>query len=103
MSKAALLPLILIGLLQAQDQTTQDQQSQDQTTQQAVPPPSSSPAPPSAPAEDRDVSLNPKKFARNFFSDQKMIWTFPAKVATGHHLVSTAAVLGATAAIVAGA
>ena len=28
---------------------------------------------------DRDVSLNPKKFAGNFFSDQKAIWTFPLK------------------------
>jgi len=55
------------------------------------------------PVETRDASLNPKKFAKNFFSDQKMIWTYPAKVATGHHLVETALVLGGTAAIVAAA
>ncbi len=52
-------------------------------------------------SEEREVSLNPKKFARNFFSDQKMIWTFPAKAMTGSRLVPTLAVLGAVAGTVA--
>ncbi len=85
-----LLLLVFTGALAAQDQPSQ----------QATPPPPDLATPP---RDTRDVSLNPKKFARNFFSDQKMIWTFPAKVATGHHLVDTAVVLGATAAIAAAA
>jgi hypothetical protein len=52
---------------------------------------------------DREASLNPKKFARNFFSDQKKIWTFPTKVATGHHVVPVLVVLGITAGLVVGA
>jgi membrane-associated phospholipid phosphatase len=61
--------------------------------------------PPSGVAEDdlrpgeRDVAPN-TKFATNLLSDQKMIWTFPAKLATGSHVVPTVAVLGVTAALV---
>jgi membrane-associated phospholipid phosphatase len=50
--------------------------------------------------EERQVSLNVKKFASNFFSDQKMIWTFPAKLATGRGLIPTLAIAGATASLV---
>ena len=41
-----------------------------------------------------------KEVASNFFSDQKMIWTFPARLVTGRGLVPTFAVAGATAALV---
>ena len=58
--------------------------------------------PSSAPAALRDVSFSIKSFARNFFSDQKKIWTFPAKLATGHELVPVLAITGVTAAIVVG-
>ena len=58
--------------------------------------------PSSAPVAPRDVSFSIKSFARNFFSDQKKIWTFPAKVATGHELVPVLAITGVTAALVAG-
>src|SRR6186997_2841730 len=50
--------------------------------------------------EERQVSLNVKKFASNFFSDQKMIWTFPAKLATGTGLIPALAVAGPTASLV---
>ena len=43
-----------------------------------------------------------KSFAKNFFSDQAKIWTFPAKVVTGHGLVPVLAASGITAAIVVG-
>jgi membrane-associated phospholipid phosphatase len=50
--------------------------------------------------EERQVSLNVKKFASNFFSDQKMIWTFPAKLATGTGLIPAFAIAGTTASLV---
>jgi hypothetical protein len=49
---------------------------------------------------ERDVSINPFKFARNFFSDQKKIYyAFPTSLARGRHLVPVAAVLGTSAAL----
>src|SRR5690348_7854407 len=54
----------------------------------------------SAQTGERQVSLNVKKFASNFFSDQKMIWTFPVRLFNGRGLVPTFAVAGATAALV---
>jgi membrane-associated phospholipid phosphatase len=82
------LPLILLGsLLAAQDQ------------------PLPEPADTSANGEnlrpgERDVSLDAKKFGSNLLSDQKMIWTFPAKLVKGKHLVPTFAVVGVTAGLV---
>lgn len=61
------------------------------------------PAPPQVAAPSRDVSFSIKSFAGNFFSDQKRIWTFPAKVGKRNYLVPTLAIAGVTAAIVAGA
>lgn len=82
------LPVLLISSMSGQDQAPQDQApAAAQTTPEG---------------EERDVSLNVKKFAGNFFSDQKMIWTFPAKVATGSHLLPTFAIVGVTAGIAAG-
>src|SRR5947199_8395310 len=43
---------------------------------------------------EREVSLNVKKFASNFFSDQKMIWTFPVRLATGRGLIAALLVSG---------
>ena len=53
----------------------------------------------SKPAEEREVSW--KALAPRFVDDQKKIWMFPAKVATGSHVLPTLAVLGATAGLVA--
>jgi len=47
---------------------------------------------------EREVSI--KTFGSNLLSDQKRIWTFPAKVATGKHVLPTVAVLGITGALV---
>ncbi len=53
-----------------------------------------------APADfDRPVSW--RLLVPNIISDQKKIWTLPAKVAEGHHWVPAAAFLGATAAVIA--
>jgi PAP2 superfamily len=73
-----------------QSEAPQQNANRDMATQPPAVPPS------------RDVEFNIKSFAKNFGSDQKKIWTFPVKVATGHHLVPVLAVAGLTAGIVAG-
>jgi PAP2 superfamily len=124
---AGLLALAVTAVLWGQDQTSQQDQIsvQDQASQNQPagaqadsqqpqnsapnpalqdPPPVNPPAASQTPSKypDRDVSLNPKKFAANFFSDQKMIWTFPAKVVTGHDLVPVLAVAAITTGLVFG-
>ena len=88
-----------------------DEQSQQQTPNMDPATPgspdthdqgASSPAAVAQPSLDRDVSLNPKKFATNFLSDQKTIWTFPARLVTGHDLVPTLAVAGITTGLIFG-
>lgn len=43
-----------------------------------------------------------KSFAKNFFGDQKRIWTFPAKVVTGHDVIPVLVVPAVTTGIVFG-
>jgi membrane-associated phospholipid phosphatase len=50
-------------------------------------------------AADRDVSW--RQLPGNILHDQKSIWTFPAKVAHGKHLVPLFVVTGVTAALIA--
>ncbi len=47
---------------------------------------------------DRPVSW--KRLLPNLLDDQKRIWTFPARLAAGHNLLPTAAVLGVTAGLI---
>ncbi len=62
--------------------------------------PASSPTSPASPASvDRPVSW--KLLLPNILSDQERIWTFPARLAQGKNWLPTAAVLGATAGLVA--
>jgi membrane-associated phospholipid phosphatase len=49
---------------------------------------------------EREVSENPKQFARNFFSDQKMIWTFPAKLNKPSRFKPTLLIFGITGALI---
>ena len=49
--------------------------------------------------EEREVSL--KTIGPNMLHDQLRIWTFPAKVVTGRHLLPTFAVLGVTGGLIA--
>jgi membrane-associated phospholipid phosphatase len=58
-----------------------------------------SPPDTSQPEPDRSVSWI--KLVPNVLSDEKQIWTFPVKVARGKHWIPTAAIVGATAALVA--
>jgi len=118
MRTLCLLLTIFLGFfavpLCAQDRVPpQDPQSDAPaaTNPPRIPTPPSSPSkgpsqqpssPPQPTLPSRDVSFTIPSFARNFFSDQKRIWTFPAKVVTGHHLVPVLAVSGITAALVVG-
>ncbi len=54
---------------------------------------------PQAVTPERPVSW--KRLIPNILSDQKRIWSYPVQVGEGQHLVSTAAVLGTTAALIA--
>ena len=47
----------------------------------------------------REVSW--RQLPKNFLSDQKDLWLFPAKLAQGHHWLPTIAVIGATAGLIA--
>ena len=53
----------------------------------------------STPATDRPVSW--KLLLPNILDDQKLIWSFPARLAHGQSLIPTAVVLGTTAGLVA--
>jgi membrane-associated phospholipid phosphatase len=70
-----------------------------QATEQDQTPLSSPTAPPSPAPVDRPVSW--KLLLPNLISDQERIWTFPARLAQGQAWLPTAAVLGATAGLVA--
>ena len=52
-----------------------------------------------APAYERPVCI--RQLPENFLSDQKRIWTFPAKLAKGHDWLPAAAILGTTAGLLA--
>jgi membrane-associated phospholipid phosphatase len=125
LKKLPLLVIFLSGLVipdraraQTPDQTPAPTPSQ--TTAEATKPepisPLATPAPPvappvtvpsEAPATVEPVSLAPepayerpvswKMLYRNVLSDQKQIWTFPARLIHGQYLAPTAAVLGTTA------
>lgn len=51
------------------------------------------------PASDREVSW--RSLPKDFLHDQKEIWTFPADLAKGKHLVPTLAIAGVTAVLIA--
>jgi len=61
--------------------------------------PQSSPAPEPAPPRDRPVSW--RLLLPNIVSDQQRIWSFPARLAQGQNWLPAAAVVGATAGLVA--
>jgi len=56
-------------------------------------------APPATPALDRPISW--KLLVPNLISDQKRIWSFPARLVQGQDVIPTAAVLGTTAGLLA--
>ena len=62
-------------------------------------PPASAPIPQPTPPVDRPVSW--KLLFPNLISDQERIWSFPARLVQGQNWISTAAVLGTTAGLIA--
>jgi membrane-associated phospholipid phosphatase len=109
------LPIVLIALCalvipsRASDQIT----SPDQTlpaapllneSPETALPTAPSPEPVSdRPVSDRSASDRPvswKLLFSNVISDQKQIWSFPARLVQGQNLIPTAAVLGTTAGLV---
>ena len=56
--------------------------------------------PASSPPSDFDRSVSWKLLYANLISDQKQIWSFPAKLMQGQNWMPTAAVLGTTAGLV---
>lgn len=85
----------------AAGQTTEPRQTPQASSPANDPPqalvPSSTPQP-SAPF-DRQVSW--KRLLPNLVGDQERIWSFPARLVQGQDWISTAAVVGATAGLVA--
>src|SRR3984893_8562261 len=58
-------------------------------------------APPTNSQAEPDRPVSWPKLVPNILSDEKQIWTFPAKLARGKHWMPAAAIVGATAALVA--
>ncbi len=113
LKRLSLMAVLCLGQILAQDRplsspdtdpAAQPPASEQQTDQNPAPGQSQAnrASPAASEPPEREVSINPKIFARNFFSDQKMIWTYPARVATGHHVWPTLAIVGITGALVAG-
>jgi membrane-associated phospholipid phosphatase len=101
--KLALVPKLAIAWMAlaalAVGQTTGDTPLADAPSSDPSQTPASAPSAQPAPAFDRPVSL--KLLLPNLVSDQERIWTFPARVVKGHNWISTAAVLGSMAGLLA--
>jgi membrane-associated phospholipid phosphatase len=82
---------------QVAGQTATPEQTPAAGSPTSAPPQPPSPQP--SPAYDRPVSW--KLLVPNLLSDQKSIWLFPARLVQGQSLIPTAALLGATAGLVA--
>ncbi len=67
--------------------------------QDPAPDPPDASEPQAAPEPEREVSL--KAIGPNILHDQARIWMFPARVATGHHVLPTAGVLAVTGGLIA--
>jgi membrane-associated phospholipid phosphatase len=99
LKKLSAVMIVLSALLipnQAPAQvTTPDQSSSAAPQPNEAPETVVAPAPSPEPDSDRPVSW--KLLFHNVMADQKQIWSFPARLAQGHNLLPTAAVLGTTA------
>ena len=82
-------------------QTTEPDQTPPAASPTSAPPQAPAPSPVSqpTPAVDRPVSW--KLLLPNLISDQERIWSFPARLVQGQSWISTTAVLGTTAGLVA--
>jgi membrane-associated phospholipid phosphatase len=80
-------------------QTTEPDQTPPTGSPTSVPPQAPSPASQPVPTAERPVSW--KLLLPNLISDQERIWTFPARLVQGQNWISTTAVLGTTAGLLA--
>ena len=96
--------LLVLSALAIPSWVSAQQTEPDQTPPVSSPtsPPSQSPTPfPTSPPPVVDRPVSWKLLLPNILSDQERIWTFPAKVVQGQNWISTAAILGATAGLIA--
>ena len=99
------LPVVVIALSalvipnRAAAQTSEPDQSSTAAPAANEP---AEPAEPTAtsPKADYERPVSWKLLYRNVIADQKQIWSFPARLVQGQHLLPTAAVLGTTAGLV---
>jgi membrane-associated phospholipid phosphatase len=89
------IPTRIVGQTAAPDQTPPP----GSPTSAPPQPPASATIPQPTPPFDRSVSW--KLLFPNLISDQERIWSFPARLVQGQNWISTAAVLGTTAGLVA--
>lgn len=94
--------MMVLFTLTVPSQTAGQATEPDQTpagSPTSVPPQAPSPASPPVPTGERPVSW--KLLLPNLISDQERIWTFPARLVQGQNWISTTAVLGTTAGLLA--
>jgi membrane-associated phospholipid phosphatase len=97
-----MLPLVVVALSalvipsRAPAQITNPDQSSPSAPLPNEPPETARPPAPS-PEPDYDRPVSWKLLFHNVITDQKQIWSFPARLVQGKNLVPTAAVLGTTA------
>jgi membrane-associated phospholipid phosphatase len=82
-------------------QTTEPDQTPPAGSPASTPPQAPVPSPASQPVPVADRPVSWKLLLPNLISDQERIWSFPARLVQGQSLISTAAVLGTTAGLVA--
>ena len=85
--------------LRTAGQTTERDQTPPTCSPTSVPPQAPSPASPPVPTGEQPVSW--KLLLPNLISDQERIWTFPARLVQEQNWISTTAVLGTTAGLLA--
>jgi membrane-associated phospholipid phosphatase len=103
-SVALVVLLVLANAAQSAGQTTEPAQTPVAGLPTSAPPqaPALSPAlPPTQPASNFDRPVSWKLLLPNMISDQKHIWTFPARLVQGENWIPTTVVLGGTAGLVA--
>ncbi len=96
--------LFVLPALAIPSWVSSQQTEPDQTPPVSSPtrPPLQSPAPsPTSPPPVVDRPVSWKLLLPNILSDQERIWTFPARLVQGQNWLPTAAVLGATAGLIA--
>src|SRR5579859_5702222 len=82
-------------------QTTEPDQTPPAGSPTSAPPQSPAPSPVSQPTPALDRPISWKLLIPNIVSDQKRVWSFPARLVQGQNWIPTAADLGTTAGLLA--